>query len=109
MVFTIRGLVRLQLISENYSRRLSIFRLFAQPGSKTEAPAGTACPFYPQEQTSSGQSDMSVSCHDATLRRERCHSDPHAHPYYGGIVVRIGTGASSPRKICSPSGSQGRG
>jgi hypothetical protein len=36
MVFTIRGLVRLQLISENYSRRLSIFRLFTQPGSKTE-------------------------------------------------------------------------
>ncbi|HXQ04445.1 MAG TPA: hypothetical protein VN831_06790, partial [Bradyrhizobium sp.] len=32
MVFTIRGLVRLQLISENYSRRLSIFRLFTQPG-----------------------------------------------------------------------------
>src|SRR5258706_4321951 len=31
-----RGLVRLQLISENYSRRLSIFRLFTQPGSKTE-------------------------------------------------------------------------
>ena len=36
MVFTIRGLVRLQLISENYSRRLSIFRLFTQPGAKTE-------------------------------------------------------------------------
>src|ERR1700686_2719356 len=32
----LRGPVRLRLISENYSRRLSIFRVFTQPGSKTE-------------------------------------------------------------------------
>jgi hypothetical protein len=41
--------------------------------------------------------------------RERCHNDAQVHRYYGCIVVRIGIGVSSPRKICSPSGCQGPG
>ena len=39
--------------------------------------------------------------------RERCPNDAQAHRYYGCIMVRIGIGVSSPRKICSPSGCQG--
>src|ERR1700739_2520633 len=63
----LRGLVRLQLISENYSRCLSIFRVFTQPGSNSEELSVSKClPGYPRKRTSLDAVGMSQRCQEET-------------------------------------------
>ena len=65
-------------------------------------------PLVLQTQTLLDAVGTSHLCQNATLA-QRCHNDAQVHRSYGCIVVRIGIGVSSPRKICSPSGCQGPG
>src|ERR1700722_4111365 len=86
----LRGLVRLQLISENYSRCLSIFRVFTQPGANSELESRSRrVRSTPDERTSSPPVGMSQRCQ---LRKSTFGQESLAH--YAFVARSVGLAAA---------------